>query len=243
MNRTILNALGIFAILGIVGIVGGWLYAVYDTHQTQVAARGALDGAAQTLKAINAPCTGFHGSVTCGPIAQLSQTEKDLGILAGQGVEQERQLGIVMTAAAKSITSASQDVHTATVALKGTADAGTGTLSEATTTLKTANGTIAAFQTVLDGATKAEGNVNDLLKRKAVGELLDNLAAGTETGDAILTDVHVASHPFLNPDPCKTRKCRFGRYVWPVIRTGLGLGGDLNGWKLAAGEPLKVRTQ
>jgi hypothetical protein len=140
-----------------------------------------------------------------------------------------------------------QHADTTLSGIDGTASAATGTLTAATTTLQTANETITAFRPVLVGATEAEGNINAYIKgdmiQKTIPSIAAHLDAGIVTGDAIAADAHVWSHPFLNPDPCKTRKCKFGRYVWPVIKTGLGLGSDVNGWERAAGKPLNVKTQ
>jgi hypothetical protein len=78
---------------------------------------------------------------------------------------------------------------------------------------------------------------------KTLPEIAVNLDKGIVTGDAIAADVYVAAHPLLNPDPCKTAKCRLRRYAWPVIRVGLGLGSDFSGWERAAGKAVPVKVQ
>ena len=84
----------------------------------------------QTVDAINAPCVGFHGSTTCGPIAQLSQTAKNVGIVAGLSAQQVKQSGVLIDSAAQAVQKVSTD-------LSGTAQAATGTLNAATGTLTT----------------------------------------------------------------------------------------------------------
>jgi hypothetical protein len=162
-------------------------------------------------------------------------------------IPQLRQIALPAITAVNSLNTAAGNLGDAATALKGTADAGTKAATAATGAIGTAQTTIAAAQPVLTGATKVEGNINAYIEgdmiQKTIPSIAAHLDAGIVTGDAIATDVHVASHPFLNPDPCKTRKCKFGRYVWPVIKTGLGLGSDVNGWERAAGKPLKVKTQ
>jgi hypothetical protein len=240
------------AFAGIIALsVGILCWRVSLTANALTAAANDTD---RTVNALTGPCTDFHGDYECPVLTQLSQTEKNLGILEARGVKQEQELGDVMASAAGAITSASGDVHSATVdlhgaatALTGTANAATGTLTEATATIGTAKTTIAGFQPVLEGAATAESNINAYIQgdmmQNTIPSIAKHLDAGIVTGDAIAADAHVWSHPFLNPDPCQNAKCRFGRYVWPVIRTGLGLGSDVNGWRLAAGEPLKVKTQ
>lgn len=99
-----------------------------------------------TLDAVNAPCKGYHGSVTCGPIAQLSQTEKNIGILAAQSALQVKQSSTLVNAAATSITGVADQA-------KITLAAASGTAQEATTALGTMNQTIAQAQPLLGAST------------------------------------------------------------------------------------------
>jgi hypothetical protein len=205
-----------------------------------------LDGAAQALKTINTPKSGtlsmlddtiLQGRLTIDATNQvLIHEQRQLSTFDGYAAHLDRELSGV-----------AQHADTTLSGIDGTASAATGTLTAATTTLQTANETITAFRPVLVGATEAEGNINAYIKgdmiQKTIPSIAAHLDAGIVTGDAIAADAHVWSHPFLNPDPCKTRKCKFGRYVWPVIKTGLGLGSDVNGWERAAGKPLNVKTQ
>jgi hypothetical protein len=138
--------------------VSGW--QVWRAGKTIVAADAAIvqvDGAVATLNgtlaALNAPCTGFHGSVTCGPIAQLSQTEKNVGIMAGQGALQIKQSAVLVQSAARAVQSASADIHSTSLALTGTANAATGMLQQGQTDLSTMNDSIAATKPLIEAST------------------------------------------------------------------------------------------
>lgn len=162
-----------------------------------------------TLDAINAPCKGFHGSVTCGPLAQLSQTEKNVGILAAQSALQVRQTAGLVTDTAEAIKGAAADVHTMAVA-------GTGTLNAAT-------GTINAFQPVAGHVDDAVGHFDDLLTSPDTLGMLHNGNEITKVWAGTSDDFHVWSHDLWNPDPCTNAKCRWGR-GFKTAGAYLGLG-------------------
>ena len=132
----------------------------------------------QTVDAINAPCVGFHGSTTCGPIAQLSQTAKNVGIVAGLSAQQVKQSGVLIDSAAQAVQKVSTD-------LSGTAQAATGTLNAATgtlTTIQTQAGPLMAVYTQ-DGQ-----DLDALLKSHALNQSLDNVQAITDSGNVILAN-------------------------------------------------------
>ena len=142
-----------------------------------------VEKASSTLDAINAPCVGFHGSVTCGPIAQLSQTAKNVGIVAGLSAQQVKQSGILIDSAATSI----KEVSTS---LSGTAQAATGTLNAAT-------GTLTVIQTqagpLMASYKDAGDNLNALLKDEAIHRTLANLDATTQNLGGITLDARLVS--------------------------------------------------
>jgi hypothetical protein len=98
-----------------------------------------------TLDKINAPCTGFHGSVTCGTLAQIGQTTKNMGIVAGLAAEQVKQTQPMIVAATNSIQSSSEHIN-------GVADSLTKTANSASGLLQTAKTAVAGFQPVLRSA-------------------------------------------------------------------------------------------
>ena len=152
----------------------------------------------QALDAINAPCVGFHGSVTCGPIAQLSQTAKNVGIVAGQSALQVKQSGVLIDAAAKSITEVTAHVNR-------TADALTQTAQGATDTLAEGKRTIAAAQPVLAALTRDGDDLHELLKSHAIDQTLTNVASMTDSGAGIMANGKTVSdkitYDFTHPVP------------------------------------------
>ena len=113
-----------------------------------------------TLDAVNAPCTGFHGSVTCGPLAQLSQTEKNVGIVAGQSALQVKQSGVLIDAAAKSITQVSEHVNLA-------ADSATSALATVSVDLTMLQPTIKATTPLLLNAGDAVQDIDTFIKQNS----------------------------------------------------------------------------
>ena len=143
MNRLFRILAGIWSLVGIaVLVVSGYVcYLLQETAQqvkgADVAgvfkkANSSLDSLNATLLAINSPCTSFHGSTSCGVLAQLSQTEKNFGIVAGQSAEQVKQSGQLITAAAGNINLIGQHVNSAL-------DVFAGTSKQATTDLASMN--------------------------------------------------------------------------------------------------------
>ena len=132
----------------------------------------------QTVDAINAPCVGFHGSTTCGPIAQLSQTAKNVGIVAGLSAQQVKQSGVLIDSAAQAVQKVSTDLSGTVQAATGTLNAATGTL----TTIQTQAGPLMAVYTQ-DGK-----DLDALLKSHALNQSLDNVQAITDSGNVILAN-------------------------------------------------------
>jgi hypothetical protein len=165
------------------------------------------------VDAIKAPCAGFHGSVTCGPLAQLSQTEKNIGIVAGQSALQVKQSGKLIDASAASI----QDVagH-----LNKTADG-------VTTLLAQMNDAQTGLTPTLGAYRDAGVSLNDLLKRKAIAETIDNVdrlsaaAAGTvENLQGITKDAKIETDAMVAP---KTKKQKVMEFAPPAFKLGITL--------------------
>jgi hypothetical protein len=151
----------------------------------------AVDAVNATLAAVSAPCTGFHGSVTCGPIAQMSQTEKNIGILAAQGALQVKQSGALITATTRNMDVVAASVsgeisamqgttaaltttaQTATASLKTITDGISPVLSSTNTTITQAGITIEGFQPVEIAATKSLTDFNTLLDNPSIPSMMD----------------------------------------------------------------------
>jgi len=147
-----------------------------------------LDRVNATLDAINAPCVDFQGNYTCGPIVQLSQTEKNVGILAARSAQQVQQTGTLVTAVASNLNTVGDAVKATASHLNKTADAGTGTLNAATGTLIAATGVIQTL--TIDART-----TNDLLV-----QLKPLIASYTATGNDLDTSVKTFNGLMASPN-------------------------------------------
>jgi hypothetical protein len=176
-----------------------------------------------TLDAINAPCSGFHGSTTCGPIAQLSQTEKNIGIVAAKSAQQVQQSGVLIQATASTLTKAGDSVALLSNHLDKTADALTETAQGASVALGTANSSIAALLP-LESAYTATGQDLDAVIRENSPSLhasLVNVAGMTDNGNGILVDLRKmsdkAEHDLDAPKPWWERGLAAGN---DLVRAG-----------------------
>ena len=172
----VFTVLGVFAVVLLFQVSGAVENASQDEHtiavqankdEQAIAAKAMmlLDKAGATFDKINAPCTGFHGSVTCGTLAQVDQTAKNFGIVAGQTTEQVKQSGLLIEAATQNMNTVGYHVSDVADSLKGTAQATTAAVHQATMDLATANSVIASSQPLIahlnDVATSANTAVLD----------------------------------------------------------------------------------
>lgn len=157
-----------------------------------------------TLDVINAPCVGFHGSVTCGALAQLSQTEKNVGIVAGQSALQVKQSGVLIDAAATSVKAVSEHVNMA-------ADAATGTLAQAQVDLTSLNTTIKGVAPVLLRADDAIGDVDAFIKDNSpiVHQLAVNVDGMTDSANKMLVTGNQVEQKLANCTLHPTFPCVF----------------------------------
>ena len=200
-----------------------------------------------TMDAINAPCTGFHGSVTCGPLAQLSQTIKNIGILSGQATEQVKQSALLVNVTTESLRNTSGKVTEMADAFVRTADAGTGTLNAATKTLGIVNDPKTGLAPTLAAYTGLGEDMDKMLKGKAVQGVIDELQATltgmagmAANGNAISGDIHHWEQPFMNPVPCKMTK-HPERCKWARIGKGIGTATIFAGRAGQAALPVVMR--
>ena len=158
-----------------------------------------------TLDHLNRPCKGPAGPDACGTLAQINKTVITAGdaIVRTQLIERAAQPHII--SAMDEFGQTAKHLSSTADSLKGTADALTGTAQGATATLAESQRTIAAAQPLLSQLT-ANGaslqattdTLNDVLKRQAIGKLLDN-AAGI-SGD-FRTIADKATADFIRPVP------------------------------------------
>jgi len=195
--------------LAVYGAWGGW-------HHIIVAA----DGVTATM----AKVSGKNGTI--------AMADEDIGVMRSLLVHadlvarhEQQQLSIYDGYGAQLFA----DFHglagkgdTAVDAVTETANAAKGTLTQATTDLGTLNGSIAATKPLLEASAATIGkagvatdDLDTLIKRKAVGDLLDNLAGVTAHGNAIAGDFQQvadkAKADYLRKTPW---------YLQPVKRAG-----------------------
>jgi hypothetical protein len=176
------------------GIVG---WAAWQTYPHIIVATDKWGNAAPaatlnkvnaTLDKINAGCVDIQGDYVCGPIEQLSQTEKNVGILAARSAQQVQQTGTLVTAVANNLNTVGEAVKSSAGHINVTADAATGTLTAATGTLTAATG---AIQTLTIDAKTA----NDLLV-----QLKPLIASYTATGNDLDTTIKTANGIMASPN-------------------------------------------
>ncbi len=172
------------------------------------------DRFSDTLDIINAPCIGIHGSTTCGPLAQLSQTEKNIGIVAGLAAQQVRQTGTMIQATTANIDKAGDSVVKVTTHLSKTADAATELTQEATAALRTVN---EGTGPLLKAYTRSGDDLDALLKSHAIYETLDNVQTLTGAAAHITNDAQRvaddATAKYFKPTP-------WYRRTFPYLTTG-----------------------
>ena len=166
------------------------------------------DGGAQAFAGLNAALDNLNRPCSPGPCGLLpngTKTETKIGDAIVQTQLVERATTPHVTAAMDQFGMAAQHLSGTADSLKGTADALTGTARGATATLAESQRTIAAAQPLLaqltaNGASlqATTDTLNDVLKRQAIGKLLDN-AAGI-SGD-FRTIADKATADFIRPVP------------------------------------------
>ena len=172
-----------------------------------------------TLDHLNRPCKGPAGPDACGTLAQINKTAIDAGDAIVRTQLIERATTPHITAAMDQFSTAADNLSITAQSLTGTAKAATGTLTAATGTFNEGMDTLSTFNAkagpLLDAYTQSGNDMDALIKRKAIGDLLDNLAGVTAHGNAIAGDFQQvadkARADYLRPTPW---------YLQPVHRAG-----------------------
>ena len=128
-----------------------------------------------TLDAVNAPCVDFHGSWTCGPIQQLSQTEKNVGILAARSARQVQQTGVLVTAVAHNLDTVGVAIKETAGHVNGTADAAAGTFNAATGTLNAGASTLNSFKPLVLHMDTTASDLDALLASPDLSQAIQHL--------------------------------------------------------------------
>ena len=189
--------------VGFLGFAGWRVSKTADALTASVNHSGAvLDSAAQALDTINRPC---GGGKPCGTLETIQKTVVKIGDAVVTTQLAERTSTPHVIAAMDTFKDAAVHLSGTADSLSGTATALTGAATAATATIGTAGTTIAAMQPVLGAFTASGNDLDALLKRKAVTDLLDNLAGATGQGNAIMGDFRQvadkARADYLRPVP------------------------------------------
>ena len=192
--------------------------AMQDEHDLAVKAATVLDGANGTLAKVNAPCTGFHGSTTCGTLAQVDQSAKNFGIVAGQTTEQVKQSGLLIEAATQNMNTVGYHVSQVADSLDQTAKATTAAVNQANTAIASSQPLIAHLNDAAVSANKSVLDFNALLEGPDLPMILKNSAGITTSLDSMMARGNQvetkATQCYLYP----TFKCRVGSLVVPAFQ-------------------------
>ena len=224
MNKWLLNSIGV-ALLAVLGL-GTW-GGFGLTKQAYIALQNLGNEAEElqrttadiqrTVNTLSGPCKDIQGDYICPPLTQLSQTEKNIGILAGKSAQQTMQVGTLVTAVARNLDTVGDSVKQVASNLSGTAQAATGSLQQARTDLETANGSIAQIGPLLGHSDAAVSDFDALLKNPAILETLTNAQSITWNANEITADAKRvaddATKKYFTPLP-------WYRKAFPFITTG-----------------------
>jgi hypothetical protein len=205
-------------VLTAVVAVGACGFAAYKAFEKLGA---AADGMTASLRTVNASKWGTLAEID----ATLLQLRLTIDAVNKVAIHEQHQLDTYDGYGAQLFT----DFHglagkggTAVDAVTGTANAATGTLGQARVDLGTMNDSIAATKPLLEASTATIGrlgvasdDLDTLLKRKAIGDLLDQFAGIATHGNAIAGDFQQvadkARADYLRKTPW---------YLQPVKRAG-----------------------
>ena len=206
----------ILLVLTAVVAVGACGFAAYKAFEKLGA---AADGITFTLVNINRPCgTGKP----CGTLAEIGKATIKVGDILVTSQRQEQDTARAAQATMTAVDQMAAHAGALTDSLAGTASAATGTLAQARVDLGTMNDSIAATKPLLEAITATIGrlgvasdDLDTLLKRKAIGDLLDQFAGIATHGNAIAGDFQQvadkARADYLRKTPW---------YLQPVKRAG-----------------------
>jgi hypothetical protein len=221
MNRTLQSALAILALtvsisVGVLGFAGYRAITALSTTLSRINA--ALD-------TINRPKSGtlsmlddtiLQGRLTIDATNKvLIHEQTQLGAIDGYASHLDREVSNLAGSGSRTLD-----------AITGTARGATDTLSAAQTDLKTLDTSLTAFPPLLERSTATVGDLDALLKDKAVYGTLDNVQSMTSSGSAILIDARTLADKttgdILKPKPWWQK---IGPYGNDLVRAGCLLTG------------------
>jgi hypothetical protein len=209
----------ILLVLTAVVAVGACGFAAYKAFEKL---GEAADGVTATLVNVNRPCKGPAGPDACGTLAEINKATIQVGDIVKSSQMEEKDTAKAAQATMTAVDQMAAHAGALTDSLAGTASAATGTLAQARVDLGTMNDSIAATKPLLEASTATIGrlgvasdDLDTLLKRKAIGDLLDQFAGIATHGNAIAGDFQQvadkARADYLRKTPW---------YLQPVKRAG-----------------------
>lgn len=145
---------------------------------------------------------------TCGLIPSVRNVTVDAGAAVRTMGDQVKQTQPLIEGAAKAIADTSNHANKAI-------DAATEATQQARTDLQTLNGSLEESRALVASYTRAGDSLNEILKRKAINQILDNTASMTESGAGIIGNARKVSDKitadYLKPVPW---------YMQPIHRAG-----------------------
>jgi hypothetical protein len=221
MNRTLQSALAILTLtvsisVGVLGFAGYRAITALSTTLSRINA--ALD-------TINRPKSGtlsmlddtiLQGRLTIDAANKVAiHEQQQLGAIDGYASHLDREVSNLAGSGSRTLD-----------AITGTARGATDTLSAAQTDLKTLDTSLTAFPPLLERSTATVGDLDALLKDKAVYGTLDNVQSMTSSGSAILIDARTLADKttgdILKPKPWWQK---IGPYGNDLVRAGCLLTG------------------
>jgi len=225
MDCRILNTLGI-AIIAALGLAA---WGCFGVCAHLIAAEDALRDAAQqgviAGQTINHPKWGTLYEID----ASLKNLRLTIDAANKVAIHEQQQLGAIDGYAShldREVSNLAGSGSRTLDAITGTARGATETLSAAQTDLKTLDTSLTAFPPLLERSTATVGDLDALLKDKAVYGTLDNVQSMTSSGSAILIDARTLADKttgdILKPKPWWQK---IGPYGNDLVRAGCLLTG------------------
>ena len=221
MNRWIANTLGMAGIMAIVlGIIGASslnkhiIIAVDSYHDSGVNSGELLAKINAVIDAQTASCAGNGPCKSIvGNLNKTAVKVQDISVTTQRQVQQSSKL---VNAASQSLAQTSQSIATVTATIPPVASQAVDTLQTARSVMRDlqplerslAEDSVALHQAITD--------TDKLIANPDIPETVDNVRATTKEFALISNDLHVYTHPYLNPDPCTNKKCRWGRILGKV---------------------------
>ena len=185
MDKRILNTLGLLLIASLCLTVWGGFGLCRSASIALDKWGNAANGLNTSLEVVNPVI--HKADIAFGNLADAT------GDWSDSSKQQARDVRALLAASGRTLDAVTEDAYAAKTTLHSigkTADAGTGSLYALTDTLGEGKRTIAAAQPLLASYTRSGDDLDALLKRKAIGEIMDHAAGILSHTEAMTADGH-----------------------------------------------------